>query len=123
MNHAAISELLRADFNSLLSFKERGKTLEVITPWTMANRDAVSVFVKEQGPGYVCAIELVFERLRPRKRRQLERLVRYYGLRRKDNWFYKLAGSQETIGSAIFDIACFANLVSWDFPIKPEGEA
>lgn len=120
MNHASIAELVRADFTSLFLFKSRGETLEITTPYTMANRDAVAVCVKEQGPDFVCAIEIVFEHLRPRQRRRLQEQMRYYEISRKGNWFYKKAHFVETISSVIFDLACFTSFVSMEFPIKPE---
>jgi len=107
MNHEHISNLIRDDFGILPQFKTRGETLEVVSPACMANRDIVSVYVKEQdGGGYVCAAELKFWRLSHSQKKKRAKLMDEFFIKRKSgsDWFYRIVDKEKLIGSAIADI-------------------
>lgn len=122
MNEIYIQDLVRADFHDYPQFKMRGKTMEVITPFTMANRDMVSVFVRENEEGFDCAAQLVMGKLSRSKKRQRNELAEEFGLGRKGDWYYMKVRSPEVIGSAIANIAEFAVAASWLFGVVPGDE-
>lgn len=53
MNMAAIFQNVKESFCSLWTFKVRGKTLEIITPYATTNAKFISVFVTQQSDKYV----------------------------------------------------------------------
>lgn len=122
MDPIYISDLIRGDFRAILQFKWRGDALEVITPFAMENRDAVSVFVRQEGGSFTCSVELDMGRLRRRQKSHREALKRRNGIWNVGNMYYKTVYSPQSIGSAIFDLAEFAVASSWLFGVKPGDE-
>jgi len=122
MDPIYISELIRGDFQSVLQFKMRGDAIEVFTPFAMENRDIVSVFVRQDGIAFVCAVELDMGRLRKQQKNRREAIERRNGIFHLGNLYYKKVYSPQVIGSAIVDLAEFAVACSWLFGVKPGDE-
>lgn len=122
MDPIYISDLIRGDFQSVLTFKWDGNALEVSTPFAMENRDVVAVLVSQEGGGFLCSIELDMGRLAPRQKRRRAELMEHNCIFAKGNMYYKRTFSPQAIGSAIVDLAEFAVAASWLFGVKPGDE-
>ena len=115
MNMESIETLVKGDFAGILTFKRRGETLEVITPYAMSNNDVVSVFVTERDGEFVCTVEIGKEMRDRAGRKAWNALLKKFGVKKNldTDWFYKKTDNPKCVGSCIYDLANYAMAVSY----------
>ena len=113
-------------FSSLWTFKERGNTLEIITPYTTTNHKFVSIFLSKQNSDYIVSdggliqnfgYDTPFLGEDDTFNRILEHYVSVYDIKQinaKDTvYYFKRTNNPVHIPALIFDLSIFlSNIIS-----------
>ena len=111
---------IKSSFNSLWQFKERGKTLEIITPFATTSHKFVSVFLSIQENKYIVTdggwvqggyYETAFNQEEDCFRKALYHYQNSFNIKEVNTpsgiYFYKSTDKEIAVPSLIFDIANF----------------
>ncbi|HWJ26026.1 MAG TPA: hypothetical protein VNS32_05755 [Flavisolibacter sp.] len=136
MNNIYIFEKIKSAFCGLVKYKERGSTLEIITPFTTLNNKFVSVFLKEQEGKYIISDggwvlndyynSLIDEDAEEILSRILTEYQETFAVRSqafpKGTYYYKVCDNIEMIPSQSFDVANFISAIANSRGIKYRDE-
>jgi hypothetical protein len=119
-----ITELLKADFNTLWRCSQLGDTLEISTPYRMPDSTLFSLFLTEREDRFIASdggavAELLVEHsYLPEEewKRELSALAKTHGLKEGANEgvpiFFKDCKEEKIISSISFDVANFATMAA-----------
>jgi len=119
-NNIEIFKTVKEEFCSLWAYKERGETLEIITPLSTTNSKLVSVFLTKRGDNYIITdggwIENGEYGLKPDLEDELYLRIynhysQYYNIEtlvhRGSKYYYKSINDVSLISSIVYDLAHF----------------
>jgi len=112
-------------FGSLWKFKNRGNTLEIITPYATTNNKFVSVFLTKQGKDYIVTDggwidDGVYENITENEANCFQKLYFHYEAaydistledKSGKQFYFKRTGKQIMIPSLVFDLANFISAI------------
>lgn len=136
MNKTEIYEHIKSAFCGLVKSKERGNTLEIITPFTTLNDKFVSVFIIEQNDRYIVSDggwilndyynSIIDDEAEEILNRILAEYQETFGVRAqlfpKGTFYYKVCERVEMIPSQTFDMANFISAITNSRGIKYRDE-
>lgn len=120
---------IKSDFNSLWSFKQRGETLEIITPFSTLDGSFISVFLTQREDRFIVTdgqnlFRFIIEHGIKTNNKFLEETAFHYGIRTsKNNHFYfKSTNNIKLLSSYVYDLIHFYNAVFNDAFLYGEKE-
>lgn len=127
MKLQSLFENIKSEFANLWQFKQRGQSLEIITPFTTTSHKFVSVFLTERDSEYIVSdggwIDLgTYDNVFSLEEDAFQKLFYYYlevyhikeviGKDGKKH-FYKKTSKSSSVSSMVFDLATFiSNIIS-----------
>lgn len=119
-----ITEVLKSDFNTLWRCQQRGKTIEISTPYRMPDSTLFTLFLTEREDRYIACdggriwelLEQHCELPKDEALEMLRELARERGLKEGTNEgtpvFYKDCRDVKLVSSITFDVANFATMAA-----------